>query len=521
MAGNTRLANALERLRAKQAARQKVFASAHMSRDDREILTQKGFLRPIIRGWSYSSSPMEKEEVTTPWAMSYWEFLSRYASSRFGDKWVIAPTSSLSLITDDLTPPKSLTVNTPEGNNRSIDLPHGYQIFFAKTDFLKESVLELTEGVRVSTIERVISGLTAEAYEQSPIAVSAALSQVRDAELLAYTLISENATKSAGHVLKAYESMGREDMVETLKKTFKDFGFRPRTGPLTGYQGFVRTTSFESGLSTRLRGAWAAMREQVLEFRPDPATEKDAPRILKNIVDSYKEDAYHSLSIEGYTVSEELISKVRSGTWSPEKNDGDSKDQNALAAKGYYDAFQRVKAWVENALKSDDSLMAGFEKEQKSWQEALFWQFVNVGAVRPESIKGYRNHAVFIKTALHVPPAHEKLMDGMETYHDLMREEPDAFVRAVLGHWALGYIHPFADGNGRTARFTMNAMLTTGGYEWVVIRTEDKGLYMKTLDEASRNNNARPFAEFIGTCLSRKREINKETQTDDVLAPDL
>jgi len=41
-------------------------------------------------------------------------------------------------------------------------------------------------------------------------------------------------------------------------------------------------------------------------------------------------------------------------------------------------------------------------------------------------------------------------------------------VRAVLGRWLFGYIHPYPDGNGRMARFVMNAMLASGGYPWTV-----------------------------------------------------
>jgi Fic family protein len=66
-----------------------------------------------------------------------------------------------------------------------------------------------------------------------------------------------------------------------------------------------------------------------------------------------------------------------------------------------------------------------------------------------------------------------------------------------LGRWLFGYIHPYPDGNGRMARFLMNAMLASGGYPWTVIRVEDRDAYLAALDRASTDNDIAPFAKFI------------------------
>jgi Fic family protein len=86
----------------------------------------------------------------------------------------------------------------------------------------------------------------------------------------------------------------------------------------------------------------------------------------------------------------------------------------------------------------------------------------------------------------------------MDALFDLMEGESDPFVRAVLGHWLVGYIHPFFDGNGRMARFIMNAMLASGGFPWSVIRVEDRPAYMEALEQASVGGDIRPFAGFVG-----------------------
>jgi Fic family protein len=85
----------------------------------------------------------------------------------------------------------------------------------------------------------------------------------------------------------------------------------------------------------------------------------------------------------------------------------------------------------------------------------------------------------------------------MEALFDLLEKEKESAVRAVLGHWLVGYVHPYPDGNGRMARFLMNAMLASGGYPWTVVRVDDRSQYLACLETASVEMNVRPFATFL------------------------
>lgn len=53
------------------------------------------------------------------------------------------------------------------------------------------------------------------------------------------------------------------------------------------------------------------------------------------------------------------------------------------------------------------------------------------------------------------------------------------------------------DGNGRTARFTMNSQLVTGGYNWVVVPVEQRDRYMQVLERASVDEEIEDFVRFI------------------------
>lgn len=70
---------------------------------------------------------------------------------------------------------------------------------------------------------------------------------------------------------------------------------------------------------------------------------KNIDTFISSVKEIYVTDAYHSLSIERYQVTPELIDRVRNGSWNAKDNDGDSKQIDAMAAKGYWDAFQMVE----------------------------------------------------------------------------------------------------------------------------------------------------------------------------------
>lgn len=85
---------------------------------------------------------------------------------------------------------------------------------------------------------------------------------------------------------------------------------------------------------------------------------------------------------------------------------------------------------------------------------------------------------------------------------DLLRDETHPGVRTVLGHFMFVYIHPYTDGNGRIARFLMNAMLASGNYPWTVIKLDKRDSYMKALETASVKSKITAFAKCIAEQVS-------------------
>ena len=256
----------------------------------------------------------------------------------------------------------------------------------------------------------------------------------------------------------------------------------------------------------RLKAMWEMFRSPVMELFPEsPGLACDTNAYLRAVDDIYSSDAYHSLSIEGYHVSPELIERVRSGHWDPDHHDDDRKGLDALAARGYWQAFQLVKESISRIIVGED-LSALIRKTHREWYRELFQPCVVAGLIPASAMAGYRDNAVFLRNSRHVPPRWEAVRDAMPELFDLLENEREASVSAVLGHWLLGYIHPYPDGNGRMARFLMNAMLASGGYPWTIIRHEDRDVYLAALEAASVDMNIVPFVRFVAEQVRRSME---------------
>jgi Fic family protein len=249
------------------------------------------------------------------------------------------------------------------------------------------------------------------------------------------------------------------------------------------------------------------MREVVLKHFPDaPGIPKDIDRYLSSVDEIYLTDAYHSLSIERYVVSLELIEKVRSGDWDPE-NEEDRDHKNAMAARGYYLANQSVKESIKKIITGENPGKV-LDYDHGDWYRELFAPSVTSGIISAGDLAGYRNQPIYISNSLHVPMNKDAVRDVMPTLFETIEAEEHSGVRAVLGHFIFVYIHPYVDGNGRMGRFLMNTMLASGGYPWTVIPVEERDRYMSTLEEASVTGNIEPFAAYLSYLVKESLKGN-------------
>jgi Fic family protein len=89
------------------------------------------------------------------------------------------------------------------------------------------------------------------------------------------------------------------------------------------------------------------------------------------------------------------------------------------------------------------------DDDHGDWYRELFAPSVTAGLLKPADLAGYRNNQVYIKGSMHTPLSPSAIHDAMPALFDLLKEESETNVRAVLGYFIFVYCHPYMVGNGR------------------------------------------------------------------------
>jgi hypothetical protein len=494
-----KLADSLEVLKILQDEGRRVFQSKEFTRAHRERLVKNGFLQDVMKGWLISASPGERTGDTTPWYASFWEFCARYCQERFGQSWHLSPDQSLLVQAGHTVIPNQVIVYSPKGTNNTVQLLFGTSLYDLKQPDMpaREDIVD-KDGLRLYAAPAALLKVSEGFYQRYPVEAQVILSGITDASDLLRRLLAGGHSAIAGRLAGAFRRVGKPDIADEIVATMASADYTVRENdPFEADRHFGEVARSASPIVARLQVLWETHRAKVIEiFPPAPGLPYDKAAYLKQVDDVYKSDAYHSLSIEGYRVSPDLIERVRAGTWDPKEVEGDRAARDALAARGYWQAFQAVKADVEKVISGTDAGTL-VSNSHRTWYRELFQPCVAAGLIGAEALAGYRNDAVFIRTSRHVPPRWQVVRDAMPTLFDLLAIEPEASVRALLGHWLFGYIHPYPDGNGRVARFLMNVMLASGGYPWTVISVNDRTRYMQALESVSVGGDVEPFATFL------------------------
>ncbi|MEP9364009.1 Fic family protein [Nocardioides sp. CN2-186] len=112
----------------------------------------------------------------------------------------------------------------------------------------------------------------------------------------------------------------------------------------------------------------------------------------------------------------------------------------------------------------------------------------------------FRNEPIRISGADHRPPkTWKEVMAAMEDWERWSMSNPSVppVLRATVLHTWLTHIHPYLDGNGRTARAIMNLELIRSGYPALIVRRKDRVRYYEGLAESDAGGDLSSIAELI------------------------
>ena len=113
---------------------------------------------------------------------------------------------------------------------------------------------------------------------------------------------------------------------------------------------------------------------------------------------------------------------------------------------------------------------------------------------KPKIAGKYKTHQNRVRGSHFETTPPQYVTTDMKNYfkeYTKLKKELHPLELAAWAHWKLVRIHPFQDGNGRTARIIMNYILHKNGYAMIDIKTKEKQQYFKALEKCHYNNNAR------------------------------
>jgi hypothetical protein len=500
-----KLAESLEVLHELQERGVVAIRSGDLTRTHRERLYKSGFLQEVIKGWYIPARPGEAPGESTTWYAFFWSFCAAYLQYLKGDDWCLSPEQSVSLHAENWTVPRQLLVRATKARNNITALPHDTALLDIRASIPENKNIVTRDKLRLFSLPAALIKSSPRYFRQNQTDMRAALSMVRDASEVLEGLLEGGHSVVAGRLAGAFRNIGRNRIADDIVRTMRAAGYDVRENDPFEKQIPVGLPARERfPYVNRIRIMWQEMRAAIIErFPAAPGLPNNVDQYLKRVEEVYATDAYNSLSIEGYRVSPELIDRVR--RWNSDDNENDREHRNALAASGYWQAYQAVQESLGKIL-HDENPGTVVDNDHRIWHQEMFEPSVTAGILKPADLAGYRNILVHIRRSMHVPPSHEAARDAMPAFFDLLREETEPSVRVVLGHFIFVYIHPYVDGNGRMGRFLMNTMLASGGYPWTVIPVEERITYMAALEEASVGQNIEPFTDFLAQLVNAGQE---------------
>ena len=201
--------------------------------------------------------------------------------------------------------------------------------------------------------------------------------------------------------------------------------------------------------------------------------------------------AYTSNAIEGNTLTRKETQLVIE-----ENLTSSSKPlRNYIEAVNHAKAFCKILELIEEDLDLDEKAILDIHRTI-----LIGLDDTNAGF--------YRNCRVRISGSNTILPNPLKVPELMKDFYKWLSEsiekEP---ITSIISHLKFVSIHPFTDGNGRTARLLMNALLLKYGYTPIIVRPTDRKKYLNAIENYQTKNDEENYIRFMLRILNRSMKI--------------
>lgn len=220
-----------------------------------------------------------------------------------------------------------------------------------------------------------------------------------------------------------------------------------------------------------------------------------SPSVVSKLKEQFAvEMTYNSNAIEGNRLTlKETYLVIGEGVTVKGKS---LKDH--LEAKNHFEAIQFLYDLIEHEKRHTIS-----ERLIRSLHQLI------VKESDPSIAGNYRTGQVMISGSKHRPPHSTEvpiLMNELIKWVQKNINHVHPILLATTFHHRIAYIHPFFDGNGRTARLAMNVLLMQNGYPLVIILKNDRKKYYDVLEKADKGN-LEPLVKFIAQAVEKSLNI--------------
>jgi len=189
--------------------------------------------------------------------------------------------------------------------------------------------------------------------------------------------------------------------------------------------------------------------------------------------------AYNTCGIEGNTIT---LGETESIVVADKVIPGRSLTEH-LEIKDAHNAFKKMFSFISEGYEMSERLAMTFHKlNTRSWLD-------------PKYSGKYK--AITNRIGGRSTPYPEKARQMFKKLFEDVEDIEDTFDRAAVLHLKTVIIHPWQDGNGRTARMMMNYELLKESHGHLQISKNEKDTYFKAIRNAIDTRSDEPFKEFL------------------------